>query len=304
MLIVCPTCATTYEIAPAALGAAGRNVRCSSCKNTWFATPDSMVDDAETAAVMAEASAPPPAPPRKAARDEVAPKPKPDEIPVPEPMPAEEPAVQVQEDAETVAVTDAPPLAPEDTATADGRVEEVDAGPSEDDIETIAARRARQRKVDRREKRTPRQMLFSLPTLIVTLLLVLGAALQFRVQMVKHFPQSAALYKAIRMPVNLRGLTFENVRTKSETADGVTVLVIEGLIVNPTRATLEVPRLRFVLRNPAGVEIYAWTALPSKTVLSAGDDLTFRTRLASPPPDGRDVIVRFFNRRDMIAGMP
>ena len=43
MLIVCPTCATTYQIQLAALGAAGRSVRCSHCKNTWFATADSAV---------------------------------------------------------------------------------------------------------------------------------------------------------------------------------------------------------------------------------------------------------------------
>ena len=40
MLIVCPTCATAYQIAPAALGAAGATVRCAQCKNTWFATAE------------------------------------------------------------------------------------------------------------------------------------------------------------------------------------------------------------------------------------------------------------------------
>src|SRR6476469_1337034 len=39
MLIVCPTCATNYQVAPAALGD-GRNVRCAQCKNTWFATAE------------------------------------------------------------------------------------------------------------------------------------------------------------------------------------------------------------------------------------------------------------------------
>jgi predicted Zn finger-like uncharacterized protein len=43
MLIVCPTCATAYQIELTALGAAGRSVRCSHCRNTWFATPDSVV---------------------------------------------------------------------------------------------------------------------------------------------------------------------------------------------------------------------------------------------------------------------
>ena len=46
MLIVCPTCATSYQVQAAALGAAGRSVRCANCKNTWFATAESMVAEA------------------------------------------------------------------------------------------------------------------------------------------------------------------------------------------------------------------------------------------------------------------
>ena len=45
MLIVCPTCATTYQIKPAALGVAGRSVRCSHCKNSWFAAPESVTEE-------------------------------------------------------------------------------------------------------------------------------------------------------------------------------------------------------------------------------------------------------------------
>ena len=37
MLIVCPSCATAYMIDPAAIGPAGRTVRCARCKATWFA---------------------------------------------------------------------------------------------------------------------------------------------------------------------------------------------------------------------------------------------------------------------------
>jgi hypothetical protein len=77
------------------------------------------------------------------------------------------------------------------------------------------------------------------------------------------------------------------------------VLVIEGTIVNLTTRTLDVPRLRFALRNATGHEVYAWTAQPSKPKLGSGNGLPFRARLAAPPADGRDVIVRFLNRRDV-----
>jgi len=56
MLIVCPTCATTYQIKLAALGEAGRTVRCAGCKNTWFATSDSAIMEAATALVPVAAA--------------------------------------------------------------------------------------------------------------------------------------------------------------------------------------------------------------------------------------------------------
>ena len=63
------------------------------------------------------------------------------------------------------------------------------------------------------------------------------------------------------------------------------------------------PRLRFSLRNRSGHEIYTWTAQPGRSLLPPGETLAFRSRLASPPADGHDVMVRFFNRRDLVAGL-
>ena len=39
MHIVCPHCTTSYAIKLASLGANGRTVRCSRCKETWIAHP-------------------------------------------------------------------------------------------------------------------------------------------------------------------------------------------------------------------------------------------------------------------------
>lgn len=37
MILTCPNCATSYEIADDSVGAAGRNVRCAACKTMWHA---------------------------------------------------------------------------------------------------------------------------------------------------------------------------------------------------------------------------------------------------------------------------
>jgi hypothetical protein len=62
-----------------------------------------------------------------------------------------------------------------------------------------------------------------------------------------------------------------------------------------------VPRLKLAVRNAAKEEIYSWTAAPPRATLAPGQAVAFRTRLASPPPESRDVLVRFLNRRDIVA---
>lgn len=301
MLIVCPTCATAYQIQLAALGAAGRSVRCSNCKNMWYATPESAVAEQVAAApaiIPPRRPVAPPPPPGPPEVDDFAAAPSDFSVETVMPDPT-----AVEEAERVLAASDAPPLAPtESDEKPESSAPKFD--PNAEDIETIAARRARQAHAERKAKPTVLQRILSLPVLILVLAAVLIGVVQARTTVVRHFPQTASLFSMLGMPVNLRGLLFQDVKTRSEFHDGVMVLVVEGVIVNLTRNTLEVPRLRFSLRNGSNHEVYAWTALPSRPLLGSGDGLPFRTRLASPPADGRDVIVRFFNRRDAGAGTP
>ena len=53
-----------------------------------------------------------------------------------------------------------------------------------------------------------------------------------RSEVVRFFPQTASLFSAIGLPVNLRNLKFENMRISKETQEGLAALVIEGSIVS------------------------------------------------------------------------
>ena len=55
MHIVCPHCTTSYAINLATLGAAGRTVRCSRCKEVWLARPEDAIEVAAAEPAMAEA---------------------------------------------------------------------------------------------------------------------------------------------------------------------------------------------------------------------------------------------------------
>jgi len=269
MLIVCPSCTTAYRIELSTLGAAGRSVRCARCSNVWFASATEVAAVAlaplRTAMVPVQAG--------HADDFDIL------ERPVPERSDAAP---------EPAAVVDAPSLVP--SQRADTAPREISAASSGPDIETLAARRERARAArKRRPWRTP-----SLPAIILLLMAALAALLNWRMTVVRYLPQTGTLFAAVGLPVNIRGLSFDDVKTSFETNEGVTVLAVEGKVVNVAPRPAELPRMRFAVRNANGYEVYAWTALPSEKVLAPGDAAPFRTRLASPPADAEQVIVRFF----------
>jgi predicted Zn finger-like uncharacterized protein len=279
MMIVCPSCTTAYRIELSTLGAAGRTVRCARCRATWFASVAELVP-----AVLALPPGQDGAEPSSAATDERH----------GGNQEEHEPSGEQDNAGEAAAITiaNAPPLVP---ATAHENGAALAAGP---DIETVAARRERHAPGKTKRRRRPWP---GLPTIILVLAGILAALLNWRTTVVRFVPQTAALFSVIGLPVNLRGLSFDDIKTSVETHEGVSVLVVEGTIANLTRQPMELPRLRFAVRNAAGYEVYAWTALPGQPVLASGDRAPFRSRLASPPADAQDIIVRFFTRRDVAA---
>jgi predicted Zn finger-like uncharacterized protein len=326
MLIVCPSCSMSYQIEPAVIGADGRSVRCVRCRSVWFATPPVDTEaaaaggDEAVAAFRAKLGAEAPVPPAQQESDQ--PPPDSAEMPADEAdaaapdeqagsdAPGQPDDSPPQPDADTEApaavaladipipIEDAPPLAPadDDGATPAADTTEIDNGP--DDIESVARRRAAAQARRQRARRNRR-----LPALILALAAICALLLGLRKNIVRHVPQLASLYASIGLPVNLRGLAFTDLKVGSETRDGVPVLVVEGTIVTTVARPVEVPRLRFALRNAKGAEVYAWTAMPTQPILQPGAKLPFRSRLASPPKEGHDVQVRFFTRRDAVAGV-
>lgn len=125
-----------------------------------------------------------------------------------------------------------------------------------------------------------------------------GLAVSLRETIVANFPDLASLYKLAGMEVNLRGLVFQKLDTLREMDNGQPVLVIEGSIQNVSPDTRAVPALRLALRSDDQQEIYAWAIEPRADSLAPGETLRFRSRLATPPDQAADLMVRFTDRRN------
>jgi len=290
MHIVCPHCTTSFAIKLATLGAAGRNVRCSRCKEVWLARPEDAVEIAPAEPAMAEAS-------QGTANAEAD-------------AAAEWEAMARQEEAQGTPVVDSPPLSADWPAEGEGsRGSEAD-WPSvarqdaEAHVEAVSTHRSRLSRLFRLPKfpSIPGIPSVSAPIACLAMGALVVALLFWRTDVVRLLPQTATFYKMVGLDVNLRGLSFKDIKITNETVDGKPVLVIEGIIVGEATKPVELPRLRFSVRDEQGAEIYAWNAVLEQPVLKPGERAYFKSRLASPPPEGRNIDVRFFNKRDMAAG--
>jgi predicted Zn finger-like uncharacterized protein len=293
MLIICPSCATSYMVDPGSLGPAGRMVRCARCKTAWFAGgPQAQTEAAAFAEdVIAEAEGRPIAPrPPHAEAIVTAPPAASDDFAVDDATPASQSPQALDDEPPPPVATDAPPLAPPLEHAPPPRYTNIDI----DDAESFAARRERMQ-VKRKAKRRSSKWTAIILALFGFNVALVGA----RNEVVRYVPQTASLFAAVGLPVNLRHLTFEGVKVSKEDNDGVNVLVVEGNIISAANKAVEVPRMRFAVRNTAGQEIYSWTAQPTRSILGPGETLPFRSRLASPPAEANDVVVRFFTQRDV-----
>lgn len=283
MPIVCPHCATSYAIDPATLGAAGRTVRCSRCKETWLARPEDAIEPVTTVAAMADGG--------RSSQDTIA---------------AEWNAFGAEDDDPQPPEVQSPPIAAD--WEADAASDDAGWPSAAQDEEDEASGRERPEPWFRRLLR-PRipfrgagPSFVNPPIACAAMAALTVALLVWRADVVRLMPQTAGFYKMVGLDVNLRGLMFKDVKVSTETVEGKPVLVIEGAIVGAGRKTVDLPRLRFSVRDAQGAEIYAWNTVLEQTMLGPGERVLFKSRLASPPPEGRNIDIRFFNRRDVAGG--
>ena len=264
MRIECPSCAAGFEINPSALSPNGRTVRCAACKSKWFATAPALV--------LADGKI--------------------------ETIPALMPSVSAEDRADHEAL-----VTTNKTAIEDAEIVSVESAPSispEEEAPPMPMRKTVTHFTPAMRKSAPR-----IPLAFVAALLFAAVSIGLiaRQSIVRVAPELASLYSAVGFPVNLRGLEFLNIRTKQEIQDGITVLAIEGEVENVANRAVELPRVRLSVLGENGVEIYSWTALLPRSILYPHERVPFKSRLASPPATGKEIMVRFLTRGDLTASV-
>jgi len=268
MHIICPHCRTSYAINLASLGA-GRTIRCSDCQEVWLARPEDTIET--TAPAVADRSAAP-----ANAGDNRSP--------------------YVRGSASRQTPIAHSPIAGDWPA-------EGDAARNDTEQEELPDNRRQPqpgrppRKPARRT--APRKPFLDLPTACAAMGALVVALVIWRADVARLLPQTASFYKLVGLGVNLRGLAFSDLKLTRETVDGKPVLVIEGVIVGQTRKPVDMPPLRFSVRDAQGTEIYTWNTTLEQATLKPGEHAPFKSRLASPPAEGRGIEIQFSNRRDV-----
>lgn len=126
----------------------------------------------------------------------------------------------------------------------------------------------------------------------------------YRSEVAAYWPATTKLYAAAGEEINLRGLEFRNVTYERQTEGGLPVLAVKGEVVNVAGKSVALPRLRVGLLDETQKELYHWTFALSEHALPPDEAASFVTRLSSPPPEARDIEIRFAQGADPASAAP
>ncbi|WP_421860602.1 zinc-ribbon domain-containing protein [Parvibaculum sp.] len=293
MIIHCPSCSARYPVDGASFAPSGRKVRCAKCGHSWHQSPPS-----ETAEDMP----PPPRPEEELATATVTPiRKKVFGEKSQQTGAAAAPAPSPAEDDDIVFADEALPkgeAAKKDAPAADGAAAKTG----------IAADIGHRFRAEVRRAASMRRGRILGTAGWLLLCLFVGGTLAggwiYREQVAAFWPATTKLYAVAGEEINLRGLEFRNVTYERQTEDGLPVLAVMGEVANVAGENVALPRLRVGLLDEGQKELYYWTFALSERALTADEAASFITRLSSPPPEARDIEIRFVEKTDIASAGP
>lgn len=307
MIIACPSCGARFNLDPAKLLPAGRNVRCAKCSHRWRQMPEGMAAPPEPSAVP-EPPQPEvaPFPPSSASPEFAAAMPAPPEetesLP---PRPPETPAEMAQPLAAIAEqVTGARPegTAAEEAAQ-DGAGEDAAADRAADreaDDNPIArlARRAQPEVADpsaitapprmkplRPAKRASHLWLVLAAGLVVGLLI---AGYVFRDVIARTVPGADIIYSLLRIPTDNAAadleISIDNARINTNVETGRKIFDLTATVFNLSQEPLSMPPLVVIPVDDVGSPMPPLTFRLAESVIEPGQNIKFRKSFEDWPP--------------------
>ncbi|WGF87161.1 DUF3426 domain-containing protein [Marinivivus vitaminiproducens] len=112
----------------------------------------------------------------------------------------------------------------------------------------------------------------------------LAYAVVYRDDVVRAWPQSAPLFRTANLTLAIdEAVKVEDVAASRMFESGVSVLVVEGAIVNRSNAAAPAPAVRVVLIGEQGRELATELVTIGAVEISAGDRVPFTARMINPP---------------------
>ena len=275
MILTCPACDTKYVVKDGAIPAAGRQVRCASCKHSWHQDPE----PASMAAEPEELEQP------RSPVDFGGP-------PQPDPAEPAEPVAEIPEAAEAGAmIAEEPQPAVEQVPAdeghddaewhpvADENQDEFQPAPPAEPVEPYVVPEVQP--VEEPERRR-------WPLLLGLLLLVVAAAAAFWFLAPAEWKARAGIAGVGATPLQLMITTSDRQPLES----GNELVAISGRVINPTDQEQNVPPIRAELRDKqTKALVHRWTIAPPARVLAPRSSASFNSAEVDVPKGGDELTV-------------
>lgn len=125
------------------------------------------------------------------------------------------------------------------------------------------------------------------------LALMIAVAVVFRVDVVRLWPDTAAAFAGVGLPVNSVGLTIEGVEFEPSLQDGHAALSVSGMIRNIEDRTITAPPLQIRLLDKAGKPVATKIARPADPAVPPGETRHFAIAIVDPPGTAADLEITF-----------